>query len=118
MGPRLPLAGNTITTLGEFDGGGVACQQRRAQWSGGNDIYETGSSGISSRWRPHDAHACPELCRNNYIHHTGVGYKQGVGVCLEGVGNRATHNLIHDCPRMGIQFSGNNLVIEYNHVAQ
>jgi parallel beta-helix repeat protein len=39
-----------------------------------------------------------------------------VGVVLEGVGNRAAHNLIHDGPRMGIMFSGNNLVIEYNHV--
>ena len=53
---------------------------------------------------------------NNYIHHIGVLYKQGVGIALDGVGNRASHNLIHDGPRMGIMFSGNNLVIEYNHV--
>ena len=32
------------------------------------------------------------------------------------MGNRASHNLIHDGPRMGIMFSGNNLVIEYNHI--
>ena len=43
-------------------------------------------------------------------------YKQGVGVNLNGVGNRASHNLIHDGPRMGIMFSGNNLVIEYNQI--
>ena len=43
-------------------------------------------------------------------------YKQGVGIDLDGVGNRASHNLIHDRPRMGIQFSGNNLMIEYNHI--
>ena len=43
-------------------------------------------------------------------------YKQGVGIALDGVGNRAAHNLIHDGPRMGIMFSGNNLVIEYNHI--
>lgn len=35
---------------------------------------------------------------------------------LFGCGNRATHNLIHDCPRFGILFSGNNLLIEYNHI--
>ena len=46
---------------------------------------------------------------NNYIHHIGVFYKQGVGIALDGVGNRASHNLIHDGPRMGIMFSGNNL---------
>ncbi len=46
---------------------------------------------------------------NNYIHHIGVFYKQGVGIVLDGVGNRASHNLIHDGPRIGILFSGNNL---------
>ena len=39
-----------------------------------------------------------------------------MGIWLEGVGNRATHNLIHNCPRIGIQFAGNNLAMEYNHV--
>ena len=46
----------------------------------------------------------------------GVYYKQGVGISLQGCGNRASHNLIHDCPRFGIGFGGNNLVIEYNHI--
>jgi parallel beta-helix repeat protein len=53
---------------------------------------------------------------NNYIHHVGVEYKQGVGIQLDGVGNVASHNLIHDGPRMGIMFSGNNLLIESNHI--
>ncbi|MFA6293143.1 MAG: right-handed parallel beta-helix repeat-containing protein, partial [Victivallales bacterium] len=45
-----------------------------------------------------------------------VYYKQGVGISMSGCGNRASHNLIHDCPRFGIIFSGNNLLIEYNHI--
>ena len=45
-----------------------------------------------------------------------MSYKQGVGIVLDGVGNRASHNLIHDGPRIGILFSGNNLMIEYNHI--
>ncbi|MBM4084153.1 MAG: hypothetical protein FJ272_05135, partial [Planctomycetes bacterium] len=28
----------------------------------------------------------------------------------------ASHNLIHDCPRFGILFGGNNLVIEFNRI--
>ena len=28
----------------------------------------------------------------------------------------ASHNLIHDGPRFGVAFSGNNLVIEYNEI--
>ena len=83
----------------------------------GNDISDVGSHGISLSGgdrvslTPADNYA-----DNNYIHHIGVLYKQGVGIALDGVGNRASHNLIHDGPRMGIMFSGNNLVIEYNHI--
>ncbi|HWH69082.1 MAG TPA: right-handed parallel beta-helix repeat-containing protein, partial [Candidatus Sulfotelmatobacter sp.] len=60
--------------------------------------------------------AAENYADNNYIHHVGVFYKQGVGIALNGCGNRASHNLIHDGPRMGIMFGGNNLVIEYNHI--
>jgi hypothetical protein len=33
-----------------------------------------------------------------------------------GVGNRVSHNLIHDLPHCAIQFSGNEHVIEYNEI--
>lgn len=54
-----------------------------------------------------------EHCR---IHHTGLDYKQGVGISMTGVGNRASHNEIHHCPRFGIGFGGNNQIIEYNEI--
>jgi hypothetical protein len=53
---------------------------------------------------------------NCYIHHVGVFYKQGVGVALSGVGQRISHCLIHDTPRFGIMFTGNNHVLEFNHL--
>ena len=53
---------------------------------------------------------------NNYIHHIGVFFKQGVGVSVNGVGNRVSHNLIHDCPRFGIHWTGNDHLFEYNHI--
>lgn len=83
----------------------------------GCDINDVGSSGIHliggnrETLTPANHYAV-----NNYIHHTGVFYKQGVGVALLGVGSRAANNLIHDCPRFGIQFSGNDLVMENNHI--
>ena len=83
----------------------------------GCDIYETGSHGISISGGDRKTLTSAEnYADNNYIHHVGVFYKQGVGIALNGVGNRASHNLIHDGPRMGIMFSGNNLRIEYNHI--
>ncbi|MGC3970529.1 MAG: right-handed parallel beta-helix repeat-containing protein [Pirellulales bacterium] len=53
---------------------------------------------------------------NCYIHHVGVFYKQGVGVAMSGVGQRVSHCLIHDTPRFAIQFTGNNHILEYNHL--
>jgi len=50
------------------------------------------------------------------IHHTGIDYKQGVGVSMTGVGNRVSHCEMHDCPRFGIGFGGQNHVIEFNHI--
>jgi len=37
-------------------------------------------------------------------------------VVLSGVGNRAAHNLIHDCPRFGVLYGGNDQTIELNHI--
>ncbi len=83
----------------------------------GNDIYEVGSHAISlSGGDRKTLTPAAHYADNNYIHHTGVFYKQGVGVALSGVGNWASHNLIHDCPRFGVLYSGNDQVIEYNHI--
>ena len=37
-------------------------------------------------------------------------------VHLNGVGNRAAHNLIHDVPHLAMEFIGNDHLIEYNHI--
>jgi len=111
------IAANTIRNAGDYRGNGVAVEGGSHNGVIGNDIYEIGSDGITLSGgdritlTPADNYA-----DNNYIHHVGVFYKQGVGVYLRGCGTRASHNLIHDGPRWGIGFSGNNLVIESNHI--
>lgn len=111
------VACNTIRNVGDYGGSGVVISGGRHNGAVGNDVYEVGSNGICvfggdrATLTPAENYA-----DNNYIHHTGVFYKQGVGVLIDGVGNRATRNLIHDCPRFGICFRGNNHAIEYNHV--
>ncbi|QNN22904.1 right-handed parallel beta-helix repeat-containing protein [Planctomycetales bacterium ZRK34] len=107
----------------------VGCIVRNAGWAGvtvhggarcgvsGCDIYEVGSHGVSLSGGDRDTLTPAEhYADNNYIHHTGVFYKQGVGVALAGVGNRASHNLIHDCPRFGVMYTGNDQIIEFNHM--
>jgi len=114
------IAGSTIRNVGGRCTSGIAA----VSVSGGKnvgvvgcDIHEVGShavhlaGGERKTLTPGGHYA-----ENNYIHHTGVFYKQGVGVTLSGVGNRASHNLIHDCPRFGVLYGGNDQVIEFNHI--
>ena len=107
----------TIRNVGDYHGTGVSATGGRRVRIVGCDISETGSHGIALsggdriKLVPAEHEAV-----NNYIHHVGVFYKHGVGVNMTGCGIRAAHNLIHDGPRMGIQFSGNNLLIELNHI--
>lgn len=110
------VAGCTIRNVGGYGGSGIGVSGSDNTIIG-CDISHTGSNGVSiSGGDRTTLAAARNAAVNNYIHHTGVFYKQGVGVALAGVGNRAAHNLIHDCPRMGIMFSGNDLVIEFNRI--
>lgn len=111
------IAGCTIRNVGDFNGSGVAIKDGLRNGVQGCDIFETGSHGISlGGGEIKTLTPAGNFADNNYIHHIGVFYKHGVGVNVNGVGNRASHNLIHDGPRMGIQFHGNNLVFEYNEI--
>lgn len=52
---------------------------------------------------------------NNYIHHIAAFQRTyHTGVKLAGVGDRASHNLIHDCYHQAILISGNDHLVEYN----
>ena len=82
----------------------------------GNDIYETGSSGVAVHCGNRSP-TSPDANRieNNYIHHTGYFAKTSCAVTVSGVGDIVSHNLIHDCPRIAVHYGGNDHVIEYNH---
>ncbi len=60
---------------------------------------------------------CGHEALANHIHSNNrlvlTGYP---GIRMNGVGIRAAHNLIHDLPHTGIQFNGNNHIIEYNEL--
>ena len=111
------IAASSIRNVGDYHGSGVSINGGVSNGVVGCDIHDTGSSGIAiSGGDRITLTPAGNYADNNYIHHVGVFYKQGVGAVLTGCGNRASHNLIHDGPRFGIQFAGNNLVIEYNHI--
>jgi parallel beta-helix repeat protein len=98
-------------------GSGVAISASRECLAYGNDIHDTGGSGVTA-YSGNRNPTAPDANRidNNYIHHTGYYTKTASAVSTNGVGNIVSHNLIHDCPRIGIDYNGNDHVIEYNEV--
>ncbi|MDG3006517.1 right-handed parallel beta-helix repeat-containing protein [Paludisphaera mucosa] len=111
------VAACTVRGVGDYNHAAIGVLEGSHNRIVGNDVYDVGSHGIFlSGGDRVSLTSADNRAENNYLHHVGVLYKHGVGVSMEGVGNVASHNLIHDGPRMGILFSGNNLVLEYNHI--
>ncbi len=111
------LAASVIRNVGDYNGSGVAVSGGKRNSVVGCDIHDVGRDAISlNGGNPQTLEPAENVADNNYTHHTGVYYKQGVGVSCSGVGNRVSHNLIHDCPRFGIVWGGNDHVFEYNEI--
>lgn len=111
------VAGCTLSTVGDFNGSGIGISGGTDNLALSNDISHTGSNGISlSGGDPITLTAARNNAINNHIHHIGIFNKNACGVSCYGVGNTIAHNLIHDGPRMGVQMSGNNIIVEYNHM--
>jgi parallel beta-helix repeat protein len=110
------IAGNTIRHVGDYSHNAVEVSGT-ANGVVGNDIYDVAASAVHLAGGDVPTLAAGgNYADNNYIHHTGVDNKRGVGIFIEGVGNRASHNLIHDTPRFGILFLGNYHLMEFNHI--
>jgi len=84
----------------------------------GCDVYETGRGGISlSGGDRKTLTPAGHYAENNHIHHYArVKRVYQPGITLQGVGNRASHNLIHNAPHMGMGFGGNDHLIELNEI--
>ncbi len=82
------------------------------------EIYNTGSGGISLRGGERQGlTAGGHFAENNHIHHYGRWQRMYTpAIALNGVGNRAAHNLIHTAPHMAVMFGGNDHIIEFNEI--
>jgi len=109
------VAGCTIRNTG---GCGVIIGGGRGHGVVACDIYHTGAGGISlsggdRKTLTPGAH----VCLNNHIHHYArLRRTYAAAIQLDGVGNRAANNLIHDAPHMAIGFGGNENVMELNEI--
>ena len=114
-GSRDQIVGCTIRNVGGY---AVSIQGGAGDTVYGCDIYQTGDGGIilegGDRQTLTPAGHCAE---NNHIHHYSRWNRMyQPAIALNGVGNRAAHNLIHDAPHQAIAFSGNDHLIEYNEI--
>jgi hypothetical protein len=84
----------------------------------GCDIYATGDGGIVlSGGDRKTLTPAGHLAENNHIHDYGRWNRMYTpAMALNGVGNRAAHNLIHDAPHQAMAFSGNDHLIEFNEI--
>jgi hypothetical protein len=101
------LGGWAVTVGGGAEHGVVGC-----------DIYQTGGGGISLTGGDRTALSPGKhYADNNHIYdYSRVSRMYNPAITLQGVGNRATHNLIHDAPHMGMGFGGNDHLIEFNEI--
>lgn len=84
----------------------------------GCEICHTGDGGIHLRGGDRRTlTAAGHEADNNHIHDMGQWSRcYQPAVTVSGVGQRVTHNLIHDGPHNAIQLSGNDHLVEFNHI--
>ncbi len=84
----------------------------------GCDISTAGAGGISLSGGDREKLVpAGHFADNNHIHHFArIQRVYQPGISLNGVGNRATHNLIAHAPHMGMGFYGNDHLIEFNEI--
>ncbi len=109
------VAGSTIRNCGSW---AVTITGGHRSGAFGNDIYATGAGGVSVRGGDRATlERGDNFATNNYIHHIAEFQRTyNTGVNINGVGNLASHNLIHDCYHQGILMGGNDNVVEFNVV--
>ncbi|MBN1541319.1 right-handed parallel beta-helix repeat-containing protein, partial [candidate division KSB1 bacterium] len=113
QGGRIRIAGCTFRNLGNtaviVDGG-------HAHEIISNDFHDLAGGGIRAFAGDRPTLKSGDLLiENNHFYHFGRLFRTyQPAIQLAGVGNRVSHNLIHDAPHMGMSIDGNEHVIEFN----
>ena len=111
------VLGCKFDQVGDFNGSAINLNGGSNNEARSNEISYSGSTGINLNGGDRiTLTPASNKATNNHIHHMGVFNKNACGVGANGVGHVIAHNHIHDGPRMGVQMSGNNIIVEYNHL--
>ncbi len=113
-GSRITVAG---CTLQDSSGVGIRVSDSVDCRVIGNDIHDIGAEGIVIAGGDRMTLRRGEnQAVNNHVYRIGQISNNAYAVEIDGVGNRVAHNLIHDAPLGGIQFRGNDHLIELNEI--
>jgi hypothetical protein len=109
------VAACTIRNAGGF---AVSISGGTSNGVAGCDLYYLGDGGVSLRGGgEHTLTHCEHYADNNLIHHYSRWHPMyRPGIQMIGVGCRASHNLIHHAPHIGISFFGQENMMEYNEL--
>lgn len=111
------IAGNTIHDVaGRFGPAAVEVNGGHRCGVVGNDIFNVENGGIRLGGGDANLNPAGHYADNNYIHHVGLENGHSCGIWTSGVGQRTSHNLIHDISRCGIFGGGIDCIVEYNHI--
>jgi hypothetical protein len=101
------IGGNAINIAGGTMHGVIGCE-----------IHDMGNGGISLNGGDRKTLTpAGHFAENNHIHRYGRWNRMyQTALSIAGVGNRASHNFIHDAPHMAVMFRGNNHIIEFNEI--
>jgi hypothetical protein len=104
-----------LTNLG---GEAVRIEGGRGSGVEGCELRELALGGITLRGGDRQTlTSAHHFALNNHIHHFSQWIRTGqYAIILEGVGNRAAHNEIHDAPFEALTLRGNDHLIEYNNI--
>ena len=86
----------------------------------GCTLYNIGTTGISMLGGDRDTLVpSKHYAVNNNIHHYARRQRANQpAINMNGVGQLAAHNYIHDAPHVGLDYSGNDHLIEYNELTR
>lgn len=113
---HITLAGLTIRNMSN---GGITDIGGSNNMIQSNDVYDTGSFGISvSKAGNRDKlQSSNTRITNNHIYNTGILVHLEPLIIRESVGMRIDHNLLHDVPKDAIRYTySNKLLFEYNEI--
>lgn len=113
-------ASNLITgcLIRNIGNSGVVIDGGRGNGVRACDIFDTGDGGVSLNGGDRQTLSpAGHFVENCHFQRQGRWTKCYVpAVALSGVGQRVSHNLIHDHPHAAILFSGNDHLIEFNEI--